>query len=124
MISVEQALELVLQHTGKLSRCWQIDTGSALGCILGEDITSDIDSPPHDKSLVDGFAIHEGDLAGERTLRVTARVVAGQVPEQGVAPGTSIQIMTGVPIPANCGGVVMVEKTRSETTTAGEQVTI
>jgi molybdopterin molybdotransferase len=124
MISVEQALELVLQHTGKLARCSQIDTGSALGCILGEDVASDIDSPPHDKSLVDGFAMHEADLAGERTLRVTGRVVAGEVPDHGVAPGTSIQIMTGVPVPANCAAVVMVEKTRLENISGGQQVTI
>jgi molybdopterin molybdotransferase len=124
MISVEQALELVLQHTGKLSRCWQIDTGSALGCILGEDVASDIDSPPHDKSIVDGFALHEADLAGERTLRVTARVVAGEVPTQTLVPGTAQQIMTGVPIPEGCAAVVMVEKTRSEITNDEEHVAI
>jgi molybdopterin molybdotransferase len=124
MISVEQALELVLKHTGKLSRCWQIDTGSALGCILGEEVTSDIDSPPHDKSLVDGFAIHEADLAGAKTLRVTARVVAGEVPLQAIEPGTAQQIMTGVPIPEACAAVVMVEKTRLENTGGEQQVTL
>lgn len=124
MISVEQALEMVLQHTGKLSRCWQIDTGSALGCILGEEITSDIDSPPHDKSIVDGFAIHTDDLSGGRTLRVTARVVAGEVPQLALEPGTAQQIMTGVPIPVGCAAVVMVEKTRFEGDGSGGQVEI
>ena len=35
----------------------------ALGLVLAEDIASDVDSPPHDKSLVDGYAVVAADLA-------------------------------------------------------------
>ena len=34
----------------------------AVGLVLAEDVISDIDSPPHDKSLVDGFAVRGGRL--------------------------------------------------------------
>jgi molybdopterin molybdotransferase len=111
MISVEQALELVLQHTRSISRSSRIDLSAALGCTLAEDIASDIDSPPHDKSVVDGFAICAADLANQQSLRVIERVVAGEVPQQKLEPGTAIQIMTGAPIPEECAAVVMVEKT-------------
>lgn len=113
MISVEQALELVLQHAGKLQRCRQLDLESALGCILAENVQSDIDSPPHDKSIVDGFALHESDLSGENELLIAERVVAGQVPQRVLEPGWATQIMTGAPIPAGTAAVVMVEKTDS-----------
>lgn len=111
MISVEQALELVLQHTRSISRSSRVNLGAALGCTLAEDVASDIDSPPHDKSVVDGFAIGAADLTNQQPLRVIERVVAGQVPQQKLEAGTAIQIMTGAPIPENCAAVVMVEKT-------------
>ena len=31
----------------------------SLGLVLAEEIASDVDSPPHDKSLVDGYAVFE-----------------------------------------------------------------
>jgi molybdopterin molybdotransferase len=111
MISVEQAVELVLQHTGKLQRCRRISVESALGCVLAEEITSDIDSPPHDKSQVDGFAICDADLQNDQPLQVIERIMAGQVPAKPLVAGTTIQIMTGAPIPENCAAMVMVEKT-------------
>lgn len=119
MISVEQALELVLQHTGKLQRCRRISVESALGCVLAEEVSSDIDSPPHDKSQVDGYAICEADLQNAEPLHVIERIVAGQVPTKPLAAGTAIQIMTGAPIPENCAAVVMVEKTEQ---LPGEQI--
>lgn len=112
MISVEQALELVLQHTGKLQRCRRISVESALGCVLAEEVASDIDSPPHDKSQVDGYAICGADLQNDQPLQVLERVVAGQVPTKPLTAGTAIQIMTGAPVPENCAAVVMVEKTQ------------
>lgn len=111
MISVEQALELVLQHTRRIARCSLVDLSAALGCTLAEEVASDIDSPPHDKSVVDGFAICAADLANQQPLRVIERIVAGQVPQRKLEPGTAIQIMTGAPIPEDCAAVVMVEKT-------------
>ncbi len=124
MISVEQALELVLQHAGKLQRCRKISLEASLGCILAEQVTSDIDSPPHDKSLVDGYALCEADLSNAQPLQVIERVVAGQVPKRKLEAGTAIQIMTGAPIPQGCAAVVMVEKTRTEKTNDGERVTV
>jgi molybdopterin molybdotransferase len=124
MISVEQALELVLQHAGRLTRISEIDASAALGCTLAEDITSDVDSPPHDKALVDGYAICAADLLNAQPLRVIERIVAGNVPQQSLEPGTAIQIMTGAPIPAGCAAVVMVEKTTVAKTNDGEFVTI
>src|SRR5262245_49091894 len=111
MISVEQALEFVLQHTRSITRCSQTELSAALGCTLAADIASDVDSPPHDKSIVDGYAISEADLNNQQRLRVIERVVAGEVPRQELTPGTAIQIMTGAPIPVGCAAVVMVEKT-------------
>ncbi len=124
MISVEQALELVLQHAGRLTRISEIESSAALGCTLAEDIASDIDSPPHDKALVDGYAIGDADLSNTNPLRVIERIVAGNVPQQTLEPGTAIQIMTGAPIPTGCAAVVMVEKTSAIKSGDADFVTI
>ena len=80
--------------------------------MLAEDVISDIDSPPHDKSLVDGFAVRSADVvAAGIELEVIERVTAGEVPTVPVRAGTAVQIMTGAPLPAGADAVVMVEQT-------------
>ena len=81
----------------------------ALGRFTAVDIQSDIDSPPFDKSLVDGFAILIDDLQSSESLFINETVHAGQTPTQPVKTGTATQIMTGAPIPAGTEAVVMIE---------------
>jgi molybdopterin molybdotransferase len=82
-----------------------------LGLVLAEDVTSDVDSPPHDKSLVDGYAVVAADLAGgSAELDVLEEVAAGSVPRRAVTRGTSVRVMTGAPIPEGADAVVMIER--------------
>lgn len=90
-----------------LERCW--------GLTLARDIVSEIDSPPFDKSLMDGYAVRAADAAkGKATLAVIERITAGQVAAFSVSPGTAIQIMTGAPLPVGADAVVRFEDTRIE----------
>src|SRR5437763_992492 len=73
---------------------------SAFGLTLAEDICSPADSPPFDKSLMDGYAVRSHDVAtGHAKLRVVEVVTAGRIPTRAVGPGEATQIMTGAPIP-------------------------
>jgi molybdopterin molybdotransferase len=81
----------------------------ALGRFTAADIQSDIDSPPFDKSLVDGFAILIDDLQSSQSLLINETIHAGQTPTQSVRTGTATQIMTGAPIPVGTEAVVMIE---------------
>ena len=56
MLSVDQALALVLSYARSLAARPTL-LADALDLVLAEDIASDIDSPPHDKSIVDGYAV-------------------------------------------------------------------
>jgi molybdopterin molybdotransferase len=111
MLTVDEALKLVLDHARPLPQ--QKDRQvAALGRILAEPVTSDIDSPPHDKSIVDGFAVRSADLAtAGAVLRVIEHVPAGAVPTKTVEHGQATRIMTGAPLPAGADAVVMVERT-------------
>lgn len=120
MLSVDEALELVLQNVKPLAPR-AVPLAEALGCKLSEAVASDVDSPPHDKSIVDGYAIRFDDLVGGRAeLRVVEEVTAGEVPKHAVEPGTATRIMTGAPLPAGADAVVMVERS----TLAGDRVTL
>src|SRR5262245_30788406 len=111
MLSVEKALQLVLQHALPL-RPAPLALADACGCILGEPISSDVDSPPHDKSVVDGYAVISADITATGVeLTVLEEVTAGSLPKQAVETGTATRIMTGAPLPAGADAVIMVEQT-------------
>jgi molybdopterin molybdotransferase len=87
-------------------------TSESLHLVLAEDVESDIDSPPYDKALMDGYAVLATDLAGgSAELKVLEEITAGDVPRRAVVPGTATQIMTGAPMPDGADAVVMVERT-------------
>lgn len=83
----------------------------ALGSVLAANVTSDIDSPPHDKALMDGYAVVARDIVAGVELSILEEVTAGDVPTMIVTPGTATRIMTGAPIPEGADAVVMIERT-------------
>ena len=111
MLTVDEALALVLKHA-RPTPPRRIPLQDALGLVLAEDVTSDIDSPPHDKAMVDGYAVRSADLqSGKAELNVLEEITAGDVPSLTLTPGSSSRIMTGAPIPLGADAVVMVERT-------------
>src|SRR5262249_23084122 len=84
-----------------------------LGLQLAEDVASDLDMPPFDKALMDGFAVRSADFKnGGRELRIIEEVTAGKTPQKAVEPGQATRIMTGAPLPAGADAVVMIERCR------------
>jgi molybdopterin molybdotransferase len=124
MLSVDEALERVRAcATTKKASSHSID--EALGLILAEDVASDVDSPPHDKSVVDGYAVVAGDLArGACELEVLEEITAGAVPTQAVVSGKTSRIMTGAPLPAGADAVVMIEHTQIAQSSGAQRVQV
>lgn len=113
MLSVAQAQEQVLARAQSLAPAVQPLGPAVLGQVLAEDVSSDLDMPPYDKALMDGYAARSADLAGGRAvLAVVDEVLAGQTARRAVCPGEAVRIMTGAPVPAGADVVVMVERTR------------
>lgn len=110
MITVDEALRLVLEHAQPLP-AHAVPLDQSLGLVLAEEIASDVDSPPYDKSIVDGYAVQAKDLAsGEARLTILEEVVAGSVPSQPVRAGTTTRVMTGAPLSEGADAVVMIER--------------
>ncbi len=103
MITVDEALEYVKEGALPLPS-QRVELGMSLGLRLRESIISPIDSPPFDKTLLDGYAVISSDASPTR--KVTEEVVAGAVPRHAVEPGTTISVMTGAPIPDGADAIV------------------
>ncbi|MBX9628682.1 MAG: molybdopterin molybdotransferase MoeA [Gemmataceae bacterium] len=76
------------------------------GLVLAADVIADLDSPPFDKSLRDGYAVRSAET-GDR--RVVEEIAAGSVPTKVIGEGEAARIFTGAPIPDGADAVVMQE---------------
>ncbi len=111
MLTVAQALEIVLSNAKPLMPISARLLASSLGLRLAEDVASDVDSPPFDKAMMDGFALRAGDLqGGHAELAIIEEIPAGTVPTKVVELGQASRIMTGAPLPRGADAVVMIER--------------
>jgi molybdopterin molybdotransferase len=110
MLTVAEATAIVLEHARPLP----VETtplAEALGRVLAEDVASDLDMPPFDKAMMDGYAVRSADVAsGNSLLEVIDEITAGNTPKRALAAGQAARIMTGAPIPTGADAVVMVER--------------
>jgi len=87
--------------------------------VLAENIISELNSPPFERSAMDGYAIHAEDTFGfsetnPAKLNIIDTIGAGQVSNKLVKHGEAVRIATGAPIPEGANSVVMEEYTNSQ----------
>lgn len=124
MIPISEAFSLI-EETIKPIGVEPVKLENAVGRILHEDVVSDVDSPPHDKSVMDGFAVRSDDINGSDVrLEVVETIVAGSWPQKSITPGQASRIMTGAPLPMGADAVVMIEQTESADSDGNSWVTI
>jgi len=124
MIQIQDAYELLDQNVSTLPM-ETTPLAAATGRVLAQDVTADVDSPPHDKSVMDGFAVRSSDInQGLKRLEVVETIVAGDWPNRSLASGQAAKIMTGAPLPPGADAVVMVERTQSDESNDQHWVTL
>ncbi len=106
MIPFEKAQEIVASHTIEIST-EKVQFIDSLGRVLAEDITSDMDMPPFDKTAVDGYACRRCDL--DKELEIIETISAGALANKVVGEGECSKIMTGAAVPGGADFVFMVE---------------
>jgi len=113
MLTVLEALAAIHEHARPLPAV-SCPLAEALGCVLAEDALADLDSPPFDKALVDGYAVRSTDLQSSGGwLALGESIMAGQTPSRSLGEREAALVMTGAPVPPECDAVVMHEKTRA-----------
>jgi molybdopterin molybdotransferase len=110
MLSYDQALLLIEQHTATL-RKRQVSLSDALGLVLAADLRAPEPFPSFDNSAVDGYAVPNIET---QSFRVQGEIRAGDAPRRRIKPNHAFRIFTGAPIPPGTAAVVMQEDTLCE----------
>ena len=108
MILIEQAYELVMRTAYTLDK-EQVELNDSLNRILAQDVVSDIEMPPFNKSAMDGYACRREDINNE--LEVIEVIAAGKAPTKTINKNQCSKIMTGAEVPEGADCVIMVEHT-------------
>ncbi len=91
-----------------------VSVWNALGLVLAQEIKSDREYPPFDRSTRDGYAVRSKEVQPGAKLKCIGEIKAGDTVTQALARGTCVQIMTGAAVPAGADAVVMIEYTQRE----------
>jgi molybdopterin molybdotransferase len=108
MISYEKAFEIIMNSAFTLEK-ESVKLSQCLNRVLAEDIKSDIDMPPFNKSAMDGYACRRED--SRESLTVIETIQAGYRPQKTVKKYECSKIMTGAIVPEGADCVVKVEDT-------------
>lgn len=112
LISYREAIQLLLENLPS-RETEAVNLRQSLGRVLAEDLRADLDIPPFEKSVMDGYALKAADTKVPGVdLRIVGNSFAGGLPSQGIDRGETFQVMTGAAVPAGADAVQMVEKTR------------
>ena len=115
LVSVDEHLAAILALLAEPDPI-ELRLQDALGLVLADDVTSDVEVPAFPNSAMDGYAVVSSDVARASvdapvSLPVVGEVLAGATDIPDLSAGRCVRIMTGAPIPPGADAVVPVETT-------------
>jgi molybdopterin molybdotransferase len=117
MLSFDEARNLVINHA-KLSQrsphILPLPLRDSLGYVLAQEIRTDREYPPFDRSTRDGYAVRASEAVRGATLPCVGEIKAGDSVMEPLPPATCVQIMTGAAVPQGADAIVMIEFTCRE----------
>jgi molybdopterin molybdotransferase len=115
MLSYQQARRTVIETVSGSERqrtTTRLPVSEALGFVLAQEISTDREYPPFDRSTRDGYAVRAGEIQPGTELRCVVEIKAGDTVNSPLRPGSCAQIMTGAAVPQGADAVVMLEHTQ------------
>ncbi len=111
MIDIDEAYRVLFEHVTP-GPVVELPLSEALYRTLASPISCDVDMPPFDRSVMDGYAVRAADVAdAPLTLQLVGEAPAGAIVERAIGAGEAMHINTGAPIPPGADAVVRVEET-------------
>lgn len=113
--SLDEAKRILKQNfTPKPVGVEQVPLSLAHNRVLAENVVAPIDVPPFNRSTMDGYAVKAADTFGAEedhsiSLKLCGSVRVGETPKVIVEKGTTVEIVTGAPLPNGADAVVMLE---------------
>ena len=88
-----------------------VSVWDALGLVLAQEIKTDREYPPFNRSTRDGYAVRSKEVQSGAQLKCAGEIKAGDTVTESLTLGTCVQIMTGAAVPVGADAVVMIEYT-------------
>lgn len=107
MITFEQAIQIIKANHRALET-EKVEMIKSLNRVLRQDVLSDMNMPPFDKSAMDGYACRMEDIENELTVMET--IQAGYKPKTKIGKNQCSKIMTGAMIPEGADCVIIIEE--------------
>src|ERR1700736_4190344 len=110
MLTYEQARRTVVDQvqSKKAPRATaNVSVWDALGYALAQEVKTDREYPPFDRSTRDGYAVRASEASIGAKLPCAGEIKAGDTVTDPLAPGTCVQIMTGAAVPSGADAIVM-----------------
>lgn len=117
MLTFEEARRKVIEQVGKMRgprAIASVSVWDALGLVLAQEVKTDREYPPFNRSTRDGYAVRSKEIKPGAQLKCTGEIKAGDTVTETLTTGTCVQIMTGAAVPAGADAVVMIEYTQRE----------
>ena len=116
METLESALALMLSQAQTVRETEDVSLSAALGRVAAQDVLAPVQAPPFDRSPLDGYCLHSGDIAAASPeiparLSVVGEACAGCTERFHVPEGCALRVITGAPVPPECDCVVRQEDT-------------
>lgn len=116
LMSFGDAKRIMLESVRLVERIEKVPIQSLGGRILAQEVVSEMDVPPFDRSAMDGFAVRAGDTFSATKLEpaellIVGKALAGRPSSSAVNKGKCIEIATGAKLPNGADAVVKVENT-------------
>lgn len=108
--SIEQAISALKNTLNKQTSIQTLTLAAAHQQVLAQPVYAQVDVPLWDNSAMDGYALRVRDLQPpQNRLPLAGRIAAGDLPEQSLAAGQCMHILTGAPVPTGADTVVAQE---------------
>ncbi len=115
LTSLEDALIKLFSRI-KPNTTEEVEVIEALNRVLGEDIESQMNIPPFDRSAMDGYAVKAEDTFrasrnNPKKINLIGIIEIGETSDLILNHGEGIRISTGAPIPKGADAVIKIEET-------------
>jgi molybdopterin molybdotransferase len=114
MIPISEAIAIIKRETAPL-KSEKIALADAAGRVLAEDIVSDCELPPFDRSQMDGYALIAADTKESPVrLKIVGESAAGRGWHKTLKSGQAVRIMTGAPVSKGADAVQKLELAKED----------
>lgn len=115
---LEKAIKTLFSQI-QLNPIEEVEIKDALNRILAEDIISEMNIPPFDRSAMDGYAVKAEDSFGAspknpKKIRLVGTIEIGEFSSLKIEKSEGIKISTGAPLPEGSDAVIKIEDTEIE----------